>query len=393
MSKSCPGKPHTFLTPRTIKFGSIQDTALIDSIAELGTRPLLVCSPSMRRLGISDQLSENLSQRGCAPIVMSTISHEPTVSLVNEGVTAFKAHDCNCVIGVGGGSPIDAAKAIALQVALSTPISQLPGVNWSAEACPIAAIPTTAGTGSEATQFTIITDESSSTKMLIAGSSLIPDLAIIDPSLCCSAPPHITASTGIDALCHAVESFTSRKSQPLSEGLAVSAVRRIFSNLALCYREPDNYEAHLQMSTAALEAGISFSNASVTIVHGMSRPLGARFGIGHGLSNALLAGTCLTFASQGAPHRFAQLAQYAGLSTSSDNHAAAQDLIYAINELIRTIGLPHLSECGINRSEFFAAAKTMARDAEKSGSPANTLREVSQEDMEGLYKQAYLGSY
>ena len=157
------------------------------------------------------------------------------------------------------------------------------------------AIPTTAGTGSEATMFTIITDTANNVKMLLKGACLIPDLAIIDPVFSISTPKSVTTSTGVDALCHAIEAYTSRKAQPFSDIFALSAIKRIFSNLPIVYEEPDNLEARKEMALAATEAGIAFNNSSVTLVHGMSRPIGALFHVPHGLSNAMLLERCMYF--------------------------------------------------------------------------------------------------
>ncbi|MBO7677408.1 MAG: iron-containing alcohol dehydrogenase, partial [Erysipelotrichaceae bacterium] len=253
----------------------------------------------------------------------------------------------------------------------------------------LVAIPTTAGTGSEATKFTIINDTNTKGKMLLTGPCLIPDLAIIDPAFSKSAPKSVTSHTGIDALCHAIESYTSRKAQPLSDTFALSAIKRIFANLKKCYDNGDDIEARVQMSLAALEAGISFNNSSVTIVHGMSRPMGALFHVPHGLSNAMLLGDCMTYVVDGAYDRFADIARYLSLTNDDDDVKAAHIFLDALNKLLQDLIVPTMSEYGIDSKEYFDSIDKMAHDAYASGSPSNTIKKIEVEDMITLYKKIY----
>ena len=177
--------------------------------------------------------------------------------------------------GIGGGSALDSAKAIAAMSALGGNIADYMGKEIDGEFPPMVLIPTTAGTGSEATKFTIITDTEKDIKMLLKGDKLLPDLAVLDYSYTLSAPKSVTAATGMDALTHAIESYTSRKANPITDTFALSALKRIFANLPTAYSEPENETAREQMLIAAYEAGVCINNASVTIVHGMSRPIGA----------------------------------------------------------------------------------------------------------------------
>ena len=249
------------------------------------------------------------------------------------------------------------------------------------------AIPTTAGTGSEATQFTVITDTRSNTKMLLKGKVLVPDLAVIDPTLCISSPKSITAFTGLDALTHAVESYTSRRAQPLTDGISLSAVKRIFKYLVRAYNDGNDLKARTEMSIAALEAGIAINNASVTLVHGMSRPIGALFHIPHGLSNAMLLPECIKFASDGACEKFAEVARAIGVATSETKDSAAVDcFIEALRDICRQCNIPTLQEYGVDKKEFYDSMSKMADDALLSGSPANTIKKVSKEDILAIYE-------
>ena len=255
---------------------------------------------------------------------------------------------------------------------------------------PMAAIPTTAGTGSEATQFTIITDTKKDVKMLLKGKALMPTIAVSDPQFTMTAPPKITAATGLDALCHAIEAYTSRQAQTLSDTFAVSAVKRIFKYLPTAFHDGENEEARIEMSVAALEAGIAFNNASVTLIHGMSRPIGALFHVAHGLSNAMLMKECLSFALEGAYGRFGELGRIIGAASSEDSdEEASKKFLDAVIALTKELETPTLEEYGINKEEFFHVIEKMAHDAMESGSPQNTRRAISQADVEQMYKNLW----
>ena len=226
--------------------------------------------------------------------------------------------------------------------------------------------------------------------MLLKGPVLMPDLAIDDPAFTLTAPASVTAATGLDALCHAAEAYTSRKAQPLTDDLAVSAVKRIFKNLPVVYKEPSNIEARAEMSLAALEAGIAFNNASVTIIHGMSRPIGALFHVPHGLSNAMLLSECFSFALDGAYDRFADLGRAIGASSADDDDkTTAEAFLTACKEICDICEIPTLEKFGIEKEKFFEVMDKMADDALASGSPANTIKPVAKEDILNIYKNLW----
>ena len=274
----------SFLMPGKIIYGEGALAQAAPSMEEMGAKALIVTDSMMVKLGNLARVSQVLETAGIGFSVYDGIDSEPIDKMVEEGVRHFEEDGCDFMIALGGGSPIDTMKAIAMCVTSGEKVSAFMGKPYCGPVCPMVAIPTTAGTGSEATQFTIITDTDNDVKMLIAGAPLIPALAIVDPVFTVTAPASVTAATGVDALCHAIEAYTSRKAQPLSQVFALSAAKRIFENLAVCVEEPDNIVARTQMSLAATEAGIAFNNASVTLIHGMSRPIGALFHVPHGLS-------------------------------------------------------------------------------------------------------------
>lgn len=218
----------------------------------------------------------------------------------------------------------------------------------------------------------------------------MPTLAISDPQFTMTAPPKITAATGLDALCHAVEAYTSRKAQTLSDTFALSAVKRIFKYLPTAFHDGKNEEARIEMAVAALEAGIAFNNASVTLIHGMSRPIGALFHVAHGLSNAMLMKECLSFALEGAYDRFGELGRSIGVATAEDSDKeASEKFLQAVIALTEELDTPTLEQFGIDKEEFFKVIGKMAYDAMDSGSPQNTKREITQDDVEQMYKNLW----
>ena len=316
-----------FIVPGQIITGSGAITMAEETLKGLGKKALIVTDKVMIQLGNCAKVETALKNQGIDYAIYSEIVGEPTDTMIENGLKVYKENGCDFLVALGGGSPIDSMKAIGSLVVNGGNISDYVGKVIDVEMPPLVAIPTTAGTGSEATQFTIITDTKKDIKMLLKGKVLMPKLAIIDPQFTMTAPPKITAATGLDALCHAVEAYTSRKAQTLSDSFAMSAVKRIFKSLPVAFKDGKNEEARIQMSVAALEAGIAFNNASVTIIHGMSRPIGALFHVAHGLSNAMLMKECLGFALEGAYDRFADLGRAIGVADATDEDKAAAEKI------------------------------------------------------------------
>jgi len=379
-----------FIVPGQIITGSGALTMAEETLKGLGKKALIVTDKVMIQLGNCAKVETALKNQGIDYAIYSEIVGEPTDTMIENGLKVYKENGCDFLVALGGGSPIDSMKAIGSLVVNGGNISDYMGKVIDVEMPPLVAIPTTAGTGSEATQFTIITDTKKDIKMLLKGKVLMPKLAIIDPQFTMTAPPKITAATGLDALCHAVEAYTSRKAQTLSDSFAMSAVKRIFKSLPVAFKDGKNEEARIQMSVAALEAGIAFNNASVTIIHGMSRPIGALFHVAHGLSNAMLMKECLGFALEGAYDRFADLGRAIGVADATDeDKAAAEKFLSAIEEIVKELETPTLAEFGIDKEEFFKVIDKMAYDAMDSGSPQNTMREVSEEQVKQIYRNLW----
>lgn len=352
-----------------------------------GKKALIVTGKHVVKSEMMQELKETLSRLGISYVIFDGITGEPTDVMIEEGVKVYQENACEFCIGIGGGSPLDSAKAIAAMTVNEGSIADYNGKVMTKEIPPVAAIPTTAGTGSEATMFTIITDTKKGIKMLLKGEVLIPKLAIVDPAFTISSPTNVTAATGLDALTHAVEAYTSKKAFCMTDTLALSAVKRIFKYLPVAYKDGTDLKAREEMAVAALEAGICINNSSVTLVHGMSRPIGALFHVPHGISNAMLLTTCLSFALDGAYKRFAELGRVIGAATrQEDDEAAAKEFIEELTRLCHTCGVPTLEAYGIEREAFFAAIDKMSQDAVDSGSPGNTRKPVTVEDIKKLYQ-------
>jgi len=381
---------HKFLSPGAIYYGIDSLENYCDKLAAVGGKALIATDSMMSKLGYVEKLLEILKNQNVEYFVYNEIDSEPTNIHVEKGIQKYKENNCDFLIALGGGSPIDTAKAISVMINNPGHISSYMGVGKvPKKGSPVVAIPTTAGTGSEVTQFTIIADTTTNVKMLISSEYLVPDIAIVDPLFTMTTPPNITAATGIDALTHAVEAYTSIRHQPLTDIFSLSAIKRISKYLKKAWLNGNDKEARSEMMLAAMEAGLAFSNSSVTIVHGMSRPIGALFHIPHGISNAVLLPACMEFAITGTPERFADVARTLGLDTRKlSSITAAKEGVKIIKQLCLDVEIPSISGLGIDKEEFLGKIDKMAADALASGSPNNTARKPSKEDIINIYKNS-----
>lgn len=379
-----------FIMPKQIISGENALQQSKEVIRTLGTKALVVSGKVMNRIGNVRIVTNLLDEIGIGWTVYDDITGEPDDVMIDGGVEAYKANGCDFLIAIGGGSPMDSMKAIGALITNPGKIADYMGKEITNPLPPMVAIPTTAGTGSEATQFTIITDTKTSIKMLLKGTVLIPDVAIVDASFTVSSPKSVTNATGLDALTHAVEGYTSKKASPLTDVYAVDAVKRIFQYLPRAYENGEDMEAREEMILAALEAGVVINNSSVTLVHGMSRPIGANFHVPHGLSNAMLLKVCLTFALDGTYERFADLGRAIGVATEEDNdEMAARAFLDAIIQLCETLEVPTLAEYGVDKEAFCEVMDKMADDAIASGSPGNTRKTTTKADVIKMYKELW----
>ena len=334
-----------FVSPRLLLMGGGAVARLDEVLAQFGlSRPLLVTDPWMASSGMVEKALAPLRAVGMAPAVFSDTVPDPTDTVVEAGVAHLRAGDHDCLIGFGGGSPIDTAKAMAI-LAAASPGAKMREFKVPAQAnraaLPVIGVPTTAGTGSEATRFTVITDTERDEKMLIAGLGALPLAAVVDHELTFTLPPRITADSGIDSLTHALEAFVSRRANPEADACALRAMGLIGPNLRIVYREPQNEAARAAMMKGATLAGLAFSNSSVALVHGMSRPIGAHFHVPHGLSNAMLLPAVTAYSLNAALPRYATAARAMGIAGAEESdQSAGAKLLEELAALNRDLSVP-----------------------------------------------------
>ncbi|ASI83199.1 iron-containing alcohol dehydrogenase [Bacillus cereus] len=385
-----------FRMPKSVLYGRNSLEKLGEQSKKLGKRAFIVTDTIMEKLGYVEKCMQQLNKKGITVSTYNKVDAEPTNIHVLEALSLCKEENCDFIIGIGGGSCIDAAKAVAVLYTNGGEVEDYVQKDIEIEnnPLPLIAIPTTSGTGSEVTSVAVITNKKTDVKMMMKHPSFIPKVAIIDPVLTSSLPPQITAATGIDALCHAIEAYISKVSQPLTDVLALSAIESIMKYLRIAYEDGRNMEAREAMMIASLQAGIAFSNASVTLVHGMSRPVGALFHVPHGISNAILLPTVLEFTKTSAMKRLAKI----GRSLNKDLYSNSDEEVvdYTLGEIKKLcfdLRIPNLKEYGIDEIEFENAISKMASDAIESGSPANNPRVPSYDEIKELYRECFNYKY
>ena len=380
------------ILPRIMQVGEGASQEIPNVLASLGCqRPLIITDKMMVKLGYAGRIQDCLSGHQIVADLFDDTLPEPTVSSIQAGVEKARNGDYDCIIALGGGSPIDSAKAIAILAKHGGVMRDYKFPRVVIEAgLPIIAIPTTAGTGSEVTRFTIITDETSDEKMLCVGIGFMPVATLVDFELTLSLPPRITADTGIDALTHAIESYVSKKANLYSDSQALSAMRLLGPNLRRVYHDGGDKAAREAMMLGSTLAGVAFSNASVALVHGMSRPIGAAFHVPHGLSNAMLLPSVTAFSIPAAPERYADCARAMGVATEQDSTEQANaKLLEELHALNDELEVPTPAQFGIERQAFFDLITTMAEQALASGSPSNNPRVPSVDEVVEIYQQLW----
>ncbi|MCA0993506.1 iron-containing alcohol dehydrogenase [Pseudalkalibacillus hwajinpoensis] len=381
-----------FRTPQTILYGreSFKQIGVEASIR--GGKALIISDQVMSSLGYVSECQDYLKEKGVESEVYTGVESEPTDQYVAESLALLKESQSDVVISLGGGSCIDTAKAIVVLATNGGDLADYRLNKKVAEHTPIPhiAIPTTAGTGSEATDVTVITNTSNDVKMMVKQPAFMPAVAIVDPLLSISSPQHVTAATGVDALSHAIESYLSKRSHPMTDTFALSAIQLIAQNIENAYFNGDNLEAREAMSLAALQAGMSFTNASVCLVHGMSRPIGALFHVPHGYSNAMLLPAVLEFSKGACQKRLADIGRiFQPSSATLTDEEAAEQAVASVQELCRTLNIPNLKSWGIEQEAFHRSVSKMAADALDSGSPSHNPRVPTQAELEELYLTCY----
>lgn len=381
-----------FQMPQNIVYGRGALEKVGKEASARGKKALIISDKTMDDLGYISECFDYLKKDGVSSEVYLGIDSEPSDKYVAESLALFQENSCDFIISLGGGSCIDTAKAVAVLATNGGYIGDYMGNKKVANITPIPhiAIPTSAGTGSEATNVTVITNTTSDVKMMIQQSAFLPIVAIVDPLLTKSSPQSVTAATGVDALTHAIEAYISKKSQPMTDTMALSAMKLIIGNLFTAYEDGENIDAREAMSLGALQAGIAFTNASVCLVHGMSRPIGALFNVPHGFSNAMLLPAVMEYSKESAVERYAVLGRIFKPDMKNDTDEYAADIaVESVKELCYRLNIPNLKGWGIDKDNFEASVSKMATDALDSGSPGNNPVVPSHQEIENLYQVCF----
>ena len=381
------------ILPKFMNIGGGTIKSITDILKKINcNNPVIITDKIMVKLNIIEPLEKALTDMQIRYKIFDDTMPEPTAKSIENGVSTLKNGSFDCIIAFGGGSPIDSAKAISLLATKGGLIEdyKFPFINLENN-IPIIAIPTTAGTGSEVTKFTIITNEKTDEKMLCVGPSFMPIAAIVDYELTYSVPQRTTADTAIDSLTHAIEAFVSKKSNLFSDTQAISAMELIAPNIRRAYNNGKDQEAREKLMTGATLAGIAFSNSSVALVHGMSRPIGAFYHVPHGLSNAMLLPTVTEFSIPAAPERYSKCAKAIGVANIDDSiEDANKKLLDELKQLNLDLEVPTLEEFGVKKETFFQNIDTMATQAIASGSPNNNPIVPNHNELVSLYKKLWI---
>jgi alcohol dehydrogenase class IV len=378
-------------TPQLILIGEGSLARIGEVLQKVGiARPLVVTDRALVSAPVFGELKGALENAGVAFSVFSETVPDPGLDNVEAGAAAFRAGDFDGFIGFGGGSAMDTAKAINLYLHSGGEISRWRVPNTpTMRTLPLVCIPTTAGTGSEVTRGIVVTDPATHEKMVFMGLACLPTAAIVDSALTKALPFRIAADTGLDALTHAIEAYVSKKRSPQTDTMALSAMRLIGPNIVKACAERDD-AAREAMMLGSMQAGMAFSNASVALVHGMSRPLGSFFKIPHGMSNAMLLADVTEFSIPAVPDRYATCARTTGLADASDDdQAASRKLVDGLRHLARELKVPSLAEFGVDKAEYDEKIPTMISQALASGSPNNNPRVPSPDEIGAIYRQIW----
>jgi alcohol dehydrogenase class IV len=371
----------------TLLVGPGSSGRLGQAVAGFGHRKILIVTDSViSKLGLLKDLTDALTAGGVQFVVFDEITPDAPIPLVEKGIAFYQSNDCDAIIAFGGGSSMDASKAIAVAIANPKPLHQLAGyLKGLRTPVKIYAVPTTAGTGSEVTVAAVISDPVSHRKLVIIDPRIVPKMAALDPLLMTGLPPHITAATGIDALTHAIEAFVGHWTTPYSDGMALSAVGLIFENLRTAYRNGKDLQAREKMAIASTYAGFAFTRANVGYVHAIAHQFGGLYHTPHGLANAIMLPLVLKFSKPAITERLALLAVRAHVGTDDeDTEMLAQKFLDAVDQLNADLGIPTTLEA-LQEADIPALAKSACWEAH-TGYPVP--RYMSQQECEYLIRLA-----
>lgn len=374
--------------PTAIEFGNGAARLLPEHVRSLGgSKVLIAADPGVVRAGVADRLTAVLDDAGIGHALFTDIQSDPDIESVEKGVQIAKSEGCDLVVGVGGGSSLDIAKAIGIMLTNDGHIRDYVGIGKVVRpAAPVIAIPTTAGTGSEITIWSVLSDKTSRSKLSVGSVYNCPKLALCDPELTLTLPPLITAATGMDALTHALESYVNKAAQPISEGLAVQAMKMIARSLSVAVAQGDNLDARHDMLLASLLAAMAFNSTRLGISHALALPLGSHCRIPHGTVNAILLPEVMQYNLPGNLLKFAEIATLFGEKIDRLSvREAAERSVAAIRQLKQDIGLTvTLSDFGLREEQL----DLIAQEAMQSGNIPVNPRQPTPEDLKNICRAA-----
>lgn len=381
--------------PNALYYGKGSIKYLPEEAIKFGKKALFLSDEAMKGLGYVDQVTQLLSQSGIESILYLGVDSETKDTHVAEALAILEKNQCEMIIALGGGSCIDAAKAVGIKAKNRTSfMDYVSGKKIEKASVPVIAIPTTAGTGSEVTDAFVVTNTEENIKMMVKQAKITPRVAIVDPSFTMSVPASLTVATGIDALSHGIEAFISKRSHRFTDELALNSIKTIMANIRTVYHDGNHEKARERMAYASMQAGIAFSNSSVALVHGMSRPIGALFNVPHGISNAMLLAPVLEFSFKDCVKDLATIGRTVEPKLEQEtDEVAAKYFIGSIQTLCQDLAIPNLKEWGIDETLFFQSLDKMASDALASGSPHHNPRTPTKSEIIDLYKMCYTYSY
>ena len=385
----------SILTPPIMRIGAEASRAIPEVLQQLSlNRPLIITGPIVEKYGYLERVTAPLESNGISYGVFAGVPSDPTDETVEKALAELSLADYDCVVGLGGGSPMDTAKIVSVMGISGGCVRDYAAPVDNRDAgLPVIAIPTTAGTGSEATRVTIITETTTDEKLLCLGRAFMPTAALIDYEMTLTMPFRLTADTGIDSITHAMEAYVSRKANPFSDAMSLAAMQSLYANIRTVCQDPENGPAREAMMLGSTQAGMAFSNASVALVHGMSRPIGANFHVPHGLSNAMLLPAVTAFSMHSAESRYADCARQMGMVPAGTHDVVANRiLIEELQRLNEDLRVPSPMEYGIDYQQYTDLMPAMAEQALASGSPANNPVIPDRDQIVELYKSVYASS-
>ena len=380
-------KEFSFSVPQEIIVGKGSLARLSEAAEKLGGKHgFIISGPHLNKMGIVASCSESLENAGIKVDAYTETEGNPSVETVEKAAAAFCKRGADFIIALGGGSPMDVAKAVGVVARYGGSITEYEGGGRvPGDIIPLIAIPTTAGTGSEVTAFSVITDHSRNYKLTVFSYKLIPAYAILDPELLTTAPVSVAAACGIDAMVHALEAYISKDASPFSDAMAEKALELIGKNIRRYVADRTDIEAAEAMITGSLFAGIAFSWARLGDVHAMSHPVSAYFDVPHGVANAILLPTIVEYNALADRGKYLKLFNYISLTPASEAEFEPFMLVDLLTELNEQLGIPgSLGEVGVTADKFDA----MADDAMKSGNIAVNPRSTTKKDVLSLYEKA-----